>query len=261
MLLSTALSAFVLAHGSADVRSANITRGSIVNPEPIQSFSGGFGVGVGEPEDSLGVNVFGWRVWTCNHLTDARDDMMKRCFNETDPYLYVRNRVAFAEGWSLLSETGPCWVLYRTFKNADDTPTEVEWRVRQEFETPWATPYYYMRDTFTPYDLLYWQTGVKRAFEPIKGLTVTPFGYLDWGNSQLFRFKYGTSRGEFSGGVSAIDVGFRCDYAVSGCFFIWAQFDSYWIVNEQARGANHDRTGIGDRNEICVFSTGIDIRF
>ena len=255
------LLALVTVYGSADFRSANITRGSIVNPEPIQCFTGYLEFGGGDRNVWYGEDALGARVWTCNHLTASRDHQMPRCFNETDPYIYFRNRTGFADGWSLMTESGLCWVLYKKFKDSDAPLSETEWRVRQELETPWVTPYWFGRYTFRPYDLVYWQTGLKRTFAPWEGLTLMPFGFLDWGDHQLFAFKYGLSQGEFHGGVSAIDIGVRGNYAVTEWFGIWAQVDGYWLVNQQARQANRDRGGITSRNEICVFSLGIEFRF
>jgi len=261
MIFANLFLAAVSAFGTADVRSANITRGSIVNPEPIQSFTAGAEYGADGPGDWLGMQTLGARVWTCNHLTDARDNLMARWFNETDPFLYGRSRLDFAEGWGLTTETGPCWVLYRPFKHSDAPRSETEWRLRQEFDTPWVTPYYYTRYTFRPYNLLYWQTGLKRVFRPVEGLSVMPYAFLDWGDDRLFAFKYGLSRGKFSSGVSALDVGLRAQYALTAYCSLWMQFDGYSIVNGQARDANDDRGGVTSRNGICVFSMGLDFRF
>lgn len=250
------------AFAGADFRSANITRGTIVNPEPIQCFTGGMDVTLGVPDDSPGSNSLGGRVWTCNHLTAKRDHQMKRCFNETDPFLYLRNRYRLVEDWELMTETGPCWVLYRSFKDGGETPfPEVEWRVRQELSTPVVTPYYYLRHTFRPYSLTYWQTGFKRPSDVRNDMTVTPFAFLDWGDGNLFAFKYGESRGHLDGGVSALDVGVRGDWKINAFFSVWLQLDGYWIVNGKARAANRDRASVTSRNEIAVLSFGVTFRF
>ena len=258
--LLLALAGRVAAFCGADIRSANVTRGSIVNPEPIQCLTGGTEGGLGDSGDMLGANAIGLRVWTCNHLTSARNQLMSRCFNETDPFLYFRNRRVFSDGWALLSETGPTWVLYLPFKGGVSTPHEVEWRYRQEVETPWLTPYFYLRQTFTPYSLTYWQTGLKRALDAPYDLHVQPFAHLDWGDESLFAFKYGESLGRFSGGVSAADVGVRIDRWLGAGFSIWAQVEGYWIVNRDVRRANRDRASVTSRNEIAVFSLGVEFR-
>lgn len=245
----------------ADLRSANITRGSIVNPEPIQCFTGGLAGRLGEDADPVGANALGIRVWTCNHLTAVRDHQMPRCFNETDPSLYFRNRYEFVPGWTMMSETGPTWVLYRPFKGENETHQEVEWRVRLELETPWVTPYGFLRETFNPYSLTYWQTGLKRRCHVSESFKATPFVFLDWGDDELFAFKYGESQGRIPSGVSAIDAGCRLDWSVADWFSVWGQVDGYWIVNQRARRANRERSSITSRNEIAVFSLGIEFRF
>ena len=162
MLISTnALLAAVTASvfGSADVRSSNISRGSVVNPEPIQSLTAGV-------EAGTEANTLGARVWMCNHLTDARDNMMRRAFNEIDPYLYGRNRFEVAKNWRVVSEFGPCWVLAPEFRYPYRSHTEVEWRVRQSLENPFLTPYYYVRWCVHPAVLPYWMAGVQHVFEP-----------------------------------------------------------------------------------------------
>lgn len=249
------------AFAGADVRSANITRGTIVNPEPIQCFTGGFSGCVGSPEDVFGANALGLRVWTCNHLTSSRDRQMPRCFNETDPSLFFRNRYSISGGWTFMTETGPTWVLYRPFRDVPDTHHEMEWRIREELETPYATPYFFMRQTFHPYSLSYWQTGLKRRFRVREGLSVTPFSHLDWGDDNLFEFKYGTSHGHIKDGVSAIDAGVRMDWAVAEHLSLWMQADGYAIINEKARRANDTRGSVTSRNGIAVFSAGVEMRF
>ena len=245
-----------------DFRSANITRGSIVNPEPIQCFTGGMNMTLGTPDDPLGANALGGRVWTCNHLTAKRDHQMERYFNETDPFLYLRNRYLFAEGWASMTEAGPCWVLYRPFKGEAETPfPEVEWRVRQELDTPWITPYFYLRHTFKPYSLTYWQTGLKRTLDVADKVSVMPFTFLDWGDDNLFAFKYGESRGHLDGGVSSLDVGVRGDWRINGFFSAWLQVEGYWLVNAKARAANRDRASVTSRNEIAVVSFGVTFDF
>jgi len=253
-----AMACEVSAFSGADFRSANITRGTIVDPEPIQCFTGGLDLTLGEADDLTGANTLGGRVWTCNHLTAARDGLMKRCFNETDPFLYFRNRYLLTERWSLTTETGPCWVLYRPFKGEAETPfPEVEWRVRQALETPWVTPYYYLRHTFHPYSLTYWQTGLMRPSDVWNGVTLTPLAYLDWGDDNLFAFKYGDSRGHLDGGVAALDVGLRGEWRLGDFVSVWAQVEGYWIINGKARAANRNRASVTSRNEIAVFSVGL----
>ncbi len=245
----------------ADVRSANITRGTIVNPEPIQCFTGGIEETLGEPHDMFGENSAGIRVWTCNHLTSSRDHQMKRCFNETDPSVYIRNRFAFSDGWRLMTESGFTWVLYRPFRHVPETHHEMEWRVRSEFEMPWITPYFFLRQTFRPYSLTYWQTGLKRRF-PVSGtFSLTPYAHLDWGDDNLFEFKYGTSHGKIKDGVSAIDAGLRADWSISRHLSLWMQADAYAIINKKARSANDTRGSVTSRNGIAVFSTGLELRF
>lgn len=246
--------------GGVDVRSANITRGSIVNPEPIQCFTGGIEGRMGEPDDMFGANHAGIRVWTCNHLTSSRDNLMTRCFNETDPSLYFRSRREIAEGFLLMCETGPTWVLYRSFKNVP-THHEAEWRFRAEVETPWVTPYFFLRQTFLPYSLTYWLTGVKRTFAVSERISVMPYSHLDWGAGNLFDFKYGELHGHIRGGVSALDVGVRMDYALHEHVFLWAQLDGYTIINRKIRQANETRGSVTSRNGIVVFSTGVGVRF
>jgi len=161
-------------------------------------------------------------------------------------------------GYTFYDFTAKAAYVYKACGGDEEDTQEIEFEL--EYETPWVTPYWYGRYTFHPYDLVYWQTGLKRAFRPLEKLTVLPYGLLDWGDSQLFAFKYGLSQGEFHGGVSAIDVGICGKYAITEWFGLWAQFDAFWIVNPQARQANQDRGGVTSRNEICVFSFGIEFR-
>ncbi len=246
--------------GGVDVCSANITRGSIVNPEPIQCFTGGIEGRLGETGDLLGINTVGVRVWTCNHLTSSRDNLMKRCFNETDPSLYFRNAYELAPSWRLVCETGPTWVLYRSFRNVP-TSHETEWRVRIELDAPYATPYVFLRQTFIPYSLTYWRTGLKRVFALGEDVSVMPYSYLDWGDGNLFDFKYGQSQGHIRGGVSAMDAGIRMNCRLVECVSLWMQLDGYTIVNQRARRANDTRGSVTSRNGIVVFSTGLEVRF
>ena len=244
-----------------DVRSANITRGTIVNPEPIQCFTGGIDESFGTPLDSFGANSIGMRVWTCNHLTSARDSQMTRCFNETDPSIFYRNRLGFAKGWELMTETGFTWVLYRPFRHVQDTHHEMEWRAKSEFDTPWAIPYFFLRQTFRPYSLTYWQTGLKHRFNVTESIRLTPFAHLDWGDDNLFEFKYGTSHGKIKDGVSAMDSGLRMDWNIHSNLSLWMQAEGYAIINKKARSANDTRGSVTSRNGIVAFSTGVEIHF
>lgn len=259
MMLAVACTTSVFS--GADVRSANTTRGTIVNPDPIQCFTGGVEEEFGQPDDPLGANALGVRVWTCNHLTSARDSQMTRCFNETDPSLYVRNRLGVADGWTLMLETGFTWVLYRPFRHVPQTHHELEWRVKTECETPWVTPYLFLRQTFRPYSLTYWQTGLKRRVPLTAAFSLTPYAHLDWGDDNLFAFKYGTSHGHITDGVSAIDAGLRAVWNLYGPLSLWLQTNGYAIVNTKARRANDTRGGVTSRNGIVVFATGIELRF
>ena len=162
--------------GGADIRSSNISRGAVVNPEPILSIAGG---GEATLDDR---HTLGARVWMCNHLTDARDNIMRRCFNEIDPFLYYRNRWPICENGTLMSETGPTWVLSPAFRAPYRSNTEVEWRFRQEWINPYVTPFYYVRWGFHPAVKTYWQTGVKRTFPLCERLMLTPFS---WRNGEI----------------------------------------------------------------------------
>ncbi len=251
LLAAAAVSVF----GGADVRSSNISRGSVVNPEPIQSLTVG-------AEAEIGANAIGARMWMCNHLTDARDDMMRRAFNELDPYLYGRNRFEIAEDWNVISEFGPCWVLAPEFRDPYRSHTEVEWRVRQTLENPFLTPYYYVRWCVHPTVLPYWMAGVRHEFAPAENLSVTPFFQTDWGSDSMFTAKYGKPpEGRYGGGLSALTVGARIVWQFHENYSLYMQVEEFALVNEQIRRCNRRRKARNNQNERFVATVGVAFRF
>lgn len=258
MLISTnALLAAVAASvfGSADMRSSNISRGSVVNPEPIQSLT------VGAEAEAWG-NTLGARAWMCNHLTDARDNMMRRAFNEIDPYLYGRNRVEVVKDWSVVSEFGPCWVLAPEFRDPYRSHTEVEWRVRQALENPFLTPYYYVRWCVHPTVLPYWMAGVQHEFDPADDVSLVPFVQTDWGSDSMFVAKYGKPPdGRYGGGLSALTAGVRMVWRFHENYSLYAQAEEFALVNEEIRRCNRRRAAVNNQNERFVVTVGIAFRF
>lgn len=258
MLLSTnallaALTASVF--GGADVRSSNISRGSVVNPEPIQTFTVG-------AEAEAGDSVLGARVWMCNHLTDARDNMMRRAFNEIDPYLYGRNVFGMAEGWRLASEFGPAWILAPEFRDPYRSHTEVEWRVRQTLENPFLTPYYYVRWCVHPTVLPYWMVGVQHVFTPTETVAVTPFFQTDWGSDSMFTAKYGrSSDGRYGGGLSALTAGVRMVWRFHDNYSLYMQAEEFALVDDEIRRCNGRRHAVNNQNERFVVTAGVAFRF
>lgn len=242
--------------GGADIRSSNISRGAVVNPEPILSIAGG---GEATLDDR---HTFGARVWMCNHLTDARDHIMRRCFNEIDPFLYYRNRWPICENGTLMSETGPTWVLSPAFRAPYRSNTEVEWRFRQEWINPYVTPFYYVRWGFHPAVKTYWQTGVKRTFSLCERLMLTPFFMAEWGDRKLFESKYGPARnGHYTGGLSALDAGVRVDYPLGDSYSLFLEMQEFALVNTEARRTNRRRRAVNNQNDRFMVMAGFQFRW
>ena len=208
-----------------------------------------------------------WNRWkelkaNMDRVTDARDNMMRRAFNELDPYLYGRNRLEVARDWRVVNEFGPCWVLAPEFRDPYRSHTEVEWRVRQTLENPFLTPYYYVRWCVHPTVLPYWMAGVLHEFCPADDVSLTPFVQSDWGADSMFVVKYGKSPdGRYGGGLSALTAGVRMVWRFHENYSLCVQAEEFALVNEEIRRCNRRRVAVNNQNERFVVTVGIAFRF
>lgn len=243
---------------SADVETAYICRGFVWDTRPYSAQDAALGVDLG-PIGSVAASI-----WTYSPMSSDghSDDMRCRAYAEIDYLLRYCYDIDIAEGWRLRNGLGHQWVTNPGFVGGR---TVCDWQALQVLQTPWVTPYWRLRVLRHPIDETYWVVGVKRSFDIMENLSLTVDFFGDIGDRRHFSNlygNYGKAPGEgWRGGLQALNLVFRLDYALNEYVGLFAFVWQFCLVRDDARDAIKAKDGPEMRRDVTYGGVGVCVSF
>ena len=245
-------------NASADIETAYICRGYIWDRHPYsaQSATATADLGVfGKPEVTV------WTQSATSHRGTSAG-MHRYAYAEADYLLRYYYDIDFAEGWRLRNGLGRQWVTNPGYVGGR---TSAEWQALQVLETPWITPYWRLRLIRRPNDEAYWMVGVKRSFELCEGLKFTADLFGDLGDRRHYANLYGPnpgrSSGSWRGGLQALTLVLRLDYALDEHVGLFGFVGQFCLVSDDARDAVKAMDAPEAKRELTFGGVGISVDF
>ena len=245
-------------HAFADVESAYICRGYVWNVRP---YSAQFVDG----EIDLGAfGRFDASVWTMSALTSkgTSDRFTRYAYAEADYLLRYSYDIELAEDWRLTTGIARQWVTNPGYVGGR---TVCDWQVMQSLKNPYLTPYWKVRAIHRPFNETYWIVGVRRGFELLEDLTMTVDFFGDLGDHRHYANLYGAKAGDptrrYHGGLQALNLVFRLDYALTQNIGLFAFVGQFCLVSDDARDAVKATKTPEARRDLTFGGVGVSFDF
>ena len=245
-------------HAFADVETAYICRGYVwdVRPYSAQFVDGELDLG---PFGRIDASV-----WTMSALSGSGSSarMTRRAYAEADYFLRYSYDVVLAEDWRLVNGIGRQWVTNPGYAGGH---TVCDWQFMQSLKNPYLTPYWKVRSIHHPFNETYWIVGVKRGFSLLEDLTLTVDFFGDLGDHRHYANLYGPKAGDSSrryhGGLQALNLVFRLDYALTDNVGLFAFVGQFCLVSDDARRAVKDTKTPEARRDLTFGGIGLSLDF
>jgi len=245
-------------HAFADVESAYICRGYVwdVRPYSAQFVDG-----------ELDLDAFGRidaSVWTMSALSGSGSSarMTRRAYAEADYFLRYSYDIELAEDWRLVNGIGRQWVTNPGYSGGH---TVCDWQFMQSLKNPYLTPYWKVRAIHHPFNETYWIVGVKKGFFLLEDLTLTVDFFGDLGDNRHYVNLYGPKSGDpsrrYHGGLQALNLVFRLDYALTDNVGLFAFVGQFCLVSDDARRAVKDTKTPEARRDLTFGGVGLSLDF
>ena len=243
---------------SADVETAYICRGYVWDSRPYSAQEASAEVGFG-PFGSVAASI-----WTYSAMARGGHsaEMDRYAYAEADYLIRYYYDIDFAEGWRLRNGIGRQWVTNPGFTGGH---TVCDWQALQVLKTPYVTPYWRLRLLRRPIDETYWVVGVKRSFEILDNLSLTVDLFGDLGDGRHYANLYGpngTKQGaSWRGGLQAMNLVFRLDYALTENIGFYAFVGQFCLVHDDARRAVKAMKAPESRRDLTYGGIGVSVSF
>ena len=261
ILTSALLSALSFTY-QPDVRTAYISRGRISEDRPIQSNLLRLDVSL---DEWGGVGLWHWHY---NSLTDRMREKRDCQLTEVDWGVFYNYGWEIAEGWTLKSEIMVRWFTFlfyhEPYKGTSDH-SMLEYYLEQALENPYATPLLRIRRCVHENDYSYFRVGLRRRFpvgwlDCLEGLTLTPAVYVDFGDDNQRKLRYGSRRpdgGDWSSGVMSAMGELTLSYPINRNFSTYMTLQQFGIIDDDARENTHHPY----HRDYTVFTVGLKCKF
>ncbi|MBR4171332.1 MAG: hypothetical protein IKR48_06740 [Kiritimatiellae bacterium] len=245
-------------HASADVETAYLARGAVVDSHPFSSQLLGGDILL---DDFGHIGAF---AWSASSFTRTGQRATRRnAYHEVDYNIYYGYRLKLADEWTLDNRMARQWVTlpgYRPHAN-----TFCEWHAAQSLETPYVTPYYLLRHCCQPDDWNYWDVGVKRTFSLTDTVSFTLDFFGDLGDSRHFAAQYGPKpsapRSKYHGGLQALNLVARTDWKLTDYLSVFAFVWQFDIVSDDARDSLGASNAPEAKRDVTVGGIGLAVNF
>ena len=244
--------------GSAEVRSAYLSRGKVVDARP---FSAQFADG------RLG--LWGWgsvggSVWSVSSFSrEGQSASRRNAYNEADYNLHYDYALEICDEWTLANRLALQWVTLPGYHA--DMATRREWHVAQELRNPFLTPYFLLRRAYGPVQWCYWRVGLLRRFDISERLSFVVDGFGELSDSRLFDERYGKARGHFCSGrhagLNALNIVIGVEYKISDNLKAYASVRQFALVSEDARAAIKASSAPQSKRDLTVATVGVAVSF
>jgi hypothetical protein len=245
--------------GSAEIRSAYLSRGKVVDAAPFPAQFADCGLSFGR------FGTLGASVWSASSFSGRGQSVSKRyAYNEADYNLHYCYGVELADDWTLSSCLAMQWVTFPGYRRPD-LGSRCEWHVSQRLENPWLTPYYLLRRAYEPMQWCYWRVGLERRFAIADRFAFIVDGFGEIGDGGLFFSQYGASvgRDEASchGGLNALNIVFGVEYALTENTKVYGSVRQFGLVSADARRDVKASSAAQSRRDLTVATIGVEVRF
>ena len=245
-------------HAFADIESAYICRGYIWDTRP---YSAQFVDGEIDFGQFGRLDAF---VWTMSATSSkgTSSEMSHYAWAEVDYFLRYSYDIEIAEDWLLTSGIARQWVTNPGFKGGH---TVTDWQFMQSLKNPYLTPYWKARAIQHPFNEMYWIVGVKKGFSLLENLTLTVDFFGDLGDHRHFAKLYGPNpdnpTGRYHGGLQALNLVFRLDYALTQNVGLFAFVGQFCLVSDDARDAIKATKTPEARRDLTFGGVGLSLDF
>lgn len=262
LLASSLLSPFFL-DVTADVRSAYITRGKVIEDRPMQitHIRPGWDTGV--------IGKFGYRGWLVSSLTDRRSEVHRRAFYETDSGIFWNYAWKIDEDgrWRFVTEVLKNWMKFNGYtaaahaKGSDDSIDE--WRFGNALENPYVTPYWLHRRGIREKDWSYYQVGLRKKFPLSESVSLTLDYQVDFGNRRHMLVRYGGFRDgtSYSNDIQSSTVFVTLGWQVTDWCELRAGVHQFDLLSSKARRACDDHKANFGHKDLTVGVISCRLRF
>ena len=245
------------ATATADVTSGYLLYGALMNSQPcVQG-----GVEAGATYDAFG--RFGVGAWANSDLTGRRHTFGK-AFNEDDFYLHYGRAFEITENVSFNLRAMHMWYWYphSTGHSGKGCPSKRELYLIGSLENSVVVPYAMWTHEWELTDGTYFECGLRRRFEILEGLSLTPTfsgNWLSHGYMTIFPAPAGEDACER--GIGCLRLSFVAEYALTEHFSVHARLDYVSLVNDELRGAVREAHNSPYRNDFVWGSIGCSYSF
>lgn len=261
-VLTTALLSALSFTYQPDVRTAYLSRGRISEDRPIQSNLLRLDVSLGEWG---GVGLWHWHY---NSLTDRMREKRDCQLTESDWGVFYNYGWEIAEDCTLKSEVMIRWftfLFYHEPYKGESDHSMLEYYLEQSLENPYLVPLLRIRRCVHENDYSYFRTGARRKFpigwfDCLEGLTITPAVYVDFGDDNQRRMRYGSKRpdgSEWSSGIMSVVGEIGAAYPINRHFTAYASLQQFAVVDDDAR----ENTHYPYHRDYTIFTVGVKCRF
>lgn len=249
---------FLHFHAFADVETAYICRGYVWDTRP---FSAQYASG------EIDMGAFGrldGYVWTMSAMSSkGHSTSMRNAYNEVDYGIRYAYDIEFTEDWKLTSGAARQWVTNPGVRHGGHSL--IDWQAFQALHNPFVTPYWKLRYIQRPYNASYWCLGLKRSFGLTEKLEFTVDFFGDFGDSRHFKRLFGPKPGHeesnYHGGIHALNLVLRLDYALTEYLGIYAFVGQFSLVSQDARDAVGASTAKEAKRDLTYGGIGIKFDF
>ena len=206
--------------------------------------------------------------WHYNSLTDRMREKRDCQLTEMDWGVFYNYGWEIAEGWTLKSEIMIRWFTFlfyhEPYKGTSDH-SMLEYYLEQALENPYATPLLRIRRCVHENDYSYFRVGLRRKFpvdwlDCLEGLTLTPAVYVDMGDDNQRKLRYGSRRpdgGDWSSGVMSAMGELTLSYPINSNFSTYMTLQQFGIIDDDARENTHHPY----HRDYTVFTVGLKCKF
>lgn len=199
--------------------------------------------------------------WVISALHGGRDEDHRRAF-----YLYETTAgygydLTLSDVCDLVNEVGIVWDSPWGYKHY--CQEDVAWWCRNSLENPLVVPYQETIRLFTPKHWTRTSLGLRRKFNLIRNVSVTPFAETVWGDSDRYYARYGETPSHcFLGGAfMTMTPGVRVDWEFKESWVCWFRFREFVTIDPQAREIVSSRTAYYEQNDAEIFTLGLSYYF
>ena len=238
--------------------------GSLVNSEP--TLQGYIDVNFNLPAD---LGYLGVGCWSNTDLTGKRHESYRRAFNEYDPNVHFGKTFWLdnEDTWGLDYRATVVWYYYphgHHKYHGGKTDTTMDFDHSLALLNPYLVPFVDFVHEYHENNADLIQFGVKRAFEPVKDLTLTPsatFVYRDHRYNWCFPTAGFT---EFhNGGVATMKFELDANYKLTDNFGLFAKVAYCSIIDRDLRDAAEHGSGAdyGQYKDFAWGGLGVTVNF